>query len=246
MWSWNNRALVSHPMKPVHMALTGQMADPLSSSYLPWCASQSPSRTTWPGTLSGPPVLLNLDSVCQICFYTHLTQTDLRVCAHITTSHTTHTRHTTHIHIIILGMPQDVTYSPYSVSPSAWFWPWNPVWPYCLERSNKQKFFRPKELILQAAVTWSCYNEACGKLGFKPCLSSGDTNQSGSSSLNRDCLWPKLSSPHACHWIQNHYHWRVTAERFSYSDGCNLLLLPPWLCKATALDTSPWKENVES
>lgn len=78
----------------------------------------SPSRTTWPGTLSGPPVLLNLDSVCQICFYTHLTQTDLRVCAHthpqhthIHNIHTTHTRHTTHIHIIILGMPQDVTYS---------------------------------------------------------------------------------------------------------------------------------------
>lgn len=78
----------------------------------------SPSRTTWPGTLSGPPVLLNLDSVCQICFYTHLTQTDLRVCTHthpqhthIHNIHTTHTRHTTHIHIVILGMPQDVTYS---------------------------------------------------------------------------------------------------------------------------------------
>lgn len=107
-WSWNNRALVQSSWSLSIWPSLGQMW-PQSSElrYLPWCASQVPLEPPGQAHSLWTIVLLNLDSVCQICFYTHLTQTDLRVCAHTHPQHTHNTyRHTTHIHIVILGMPR--------------------------------------------------------------------------------------------------------------------------------------------
>lgn len=159
-WSWNNRALVSHPMKLVHMALTGtDVVDPSGAPLFTLMCFPSPSRTTWPGTLSGPlgPTELGLSLPNLLLYPPHTNR--LTVCAHTHPQHThnTYKTHHTHTHHHPWHAP-GCNILPYPLSPSAWFWPWNPVWPYCLEGPISRNSSDPrnwffKQLWLGPATT---------------------------------------------------------------------------------------------
>lgn len=201
----------------------------------------SPSRTTWPGT---QPTSLDRQSYWTWTQFAKsasipTSHKQTYVCAHTHPQHphNTYKTHHTHTHSHpwhALGC----NILPYSVSPFAWFWPWNPVWPYCLEGPIRRNSSDPRNWFFMQLWPGPATTGHVESWDSSRVWTVETLIQSGSSSLNRDSLRPKLGSPHACHWIQNCYHWRVTAERFSYFWWCNLLLTTYSLTvQTTALDT---------
>ena len=146
----------------------------------------------------------------------HSPHTDRLTCVH-THIHSTHPQHphntckTHHTHTQSSFACRGCNMIPYPVSPLCLVLTLEPGLTRLPWRSHQQKFFKPRELIPHAAVTWSCYNRACGKLGFKSCLNGGDINPEWvEPSEKRPPLAQNLLT--SCLSLDpKSYHWGVTA-----------------------------------
>lgn len=210
-----------------------------------WLVLWAPSRTTGPDTQPSlwtpSPTELGLSLPNLLLYPPH---TNKLMCVH-TRIHNTHPQHThntykthhTHTHshpLHALGC----NILPYSVSPFAWFWPWNPVWPYCLEGPISRNSSNPRNWVLMQLWPGPATAGHVESWDSSHVWMVETLIQSGSSSLDRDRLQPKLYSPHACHWIQNRYHWGESLQSVPVIFDGAIYYLPHTLTvQTTAFDT---------
>ena len=121
-------------------------------------------------------------------------------------------QNTPHTHTHSHPLPaEDVTWSHILFLPFAWFWPWNLVWPACLEGPISRNSSNTGNWFLMQLWPGPATTGACGKLGFKSCLNGGDINPEWVEPSEKTLPLAQNRLTSCLSLDPKSYHWGVTA-----------------------------------